>query len=112
MTADRLSAVRHPGEVLVEVLGEHGVSAYRIAAIMGVPYERLYQIVVGRRRISPDTALRLERALGLSAEYWLRLQAAYDLGRAWALRGDEIARIERVPGRSVDDSVQGVAAAC
>lgn len=70
MTADRLPAARHPGEILAEVLGDHGVSAYRLAAVVGAPYVRMYQIVVGGRGISPDTiALRPERALGFSAPY-------------------------------------------
>ena len=69
VTADRLPAARHPGEILAEVLGDHGVSAYRLATVVGVPYVRMYQIVVGGRGISPDTALRLERALGFSAAY-------------------------------------------
>ena len=110
MTVDRLPAARHPGEVLSEVLAEHGVSADRLAAVMGVPGVRTYQIVSGQRGISPDTALRLERALGLPAEFWMSLQVAHDLGRARASRGEEIGRIEPVPG-CVAAAVRGDGAA-
>ena len=99
MTADRLPIAKHPGEVLVEVLREHGVSDYRIAAILRVPYTRIYEIVRGRRGISADTALRLERALGLSAAFWMSLQVSCDLAQARALSGDEIGTIEPVIAR-------------
>ena len=98
MSVDRLADARHPGEVLSEVLGEHGVSAYRVEAIMGVPYTRIWQIASGQRGVSPDTALRLERALGRPAEFWMSLQVVYDLSRARASRDEEIGLIEPVPG--------------
>ena len=66
MSSEHVSAARHPGEVLAEVLAGRGVSAYRIAVIMRIPYVRTYEIVKGRRRITPDTALRLDRALWAS----------------------------------------------
>ena len=99
MSSEHVSAARHPGEVLAEVLAGRGVTAYRIAAIMHIPYERTYAVVTGRRKITPDTALRLECALGEpSAEYWLGLQASYDLVLAREAAGASLGSIEPVDG--------------
>ncbi|MBX3508666.1 MAG: HigA family addiction module antidote protein [Parvibaculum sp.] len=73
----------HPGEVLAEdFMKPLGLSANALAQKLGVPANRISAIVGGRRDISPDTALRLERAFGSSAEFWLSLQARYDLETA------------------------------
>jgi len=73
----------HPGEVLAEdFMRPLGLSANALAQRLGVPANRISSIVGGRRDISPDTALRLEKALGSSAEFWLNLQARYDLETA------------------------------
>jgi addiction module HigA family antidote len=70
----------HPGEVLSEdFMIPHGLTKYRVAKDIGVPPIRVSQIVNGKRSISADTALRLSRYFGTSAEIWLRLQARYDL---------------------------------
>lgn len=70
----------HPGEILLEELLEPlGVSQYRLALTIGVPPRRINEIVHGRRAITPDTALRLSRALGTSERFWLNLQNRYDL---------------------------------
>ena len=66
---------------------------------MRIPYVRTYEIVKGRRRITPDTALRLARALGEPpAEYWLGLQASYDLALAREAAGASLGSIEPVDG--------------
>ena len=68
-----------PGELLrEEFLEPMGLSKYRLAKETGVPAQRIGQIVLGRRRITADTDLRLCRFFGLSDGYWLRAQAAYD----------------------------------
>ncbi len=68
-----------PGELLKEeFLAPMGISQYRLAKEIGVPPQRISEIVHGRRSISADTDLRLCRFLGLSNGYWLRAQAAYD----------------------------------
>ncbi|MEQ8282639.1 MAG: HigA family addiction module antitoxin [Parvibaculum sp.] len=73
----------HPGEVLVEdFMAPLGLSANALAKRLGVPANRVSAIVGGKRDVSPDTALRLERASGSSAEFWLNLQARYDLETA------------------------------
>lgn len=70
----------HPGEILREdVLKPLGMSVNKLALSLGVPATRMQEIVNGRRAISPDTALRLARFLGTTAEFWVRLQARYEL---------------------------------
>jgi addiction module HigA family antidote len=70
----------HPGEVLLEdFMKPNGLSAYRVAKDIGVPALRINQIVKGERGISADTALRLARYFGTSAEVWVRMQARYEL---------------------------------
>ena len=70
----------HPGEVLAEdFMKPLGLSANALAQKLGVPANRISSIVGGKRDVSPDTALRLERAFGTSAEFWLNLQAHHDL---------------------------------
>ncbi|HPB51677.1 MAG TPA: HigA family addiction module antitoxin [Myxococcota bacterium] len=70
----------HPGEILVEeFLKPLGVSQYRLAKAICVPARRINEIVHGIRGISADTALRLARFFGTSPEFWMNLQARYDL---------------------------------
>ena len=81
----------HPGEVLREdFLKAMGLTQYALAKALGVPQIRISEIVNGRRAISPDTALRLSRYFGTSAEFWLGMQASYDLERARDLHGAAI----------------------
>ena len=68
-----------PGELLKEeFLGPMNLSQYRVAKEIGVPAQRIGEIVAGRRSITADTDLRLCRFFGLSNGYWLRAQVAYD----------------------------------
>jgi addiction module HigA family antidote len=68
-----------PGELLKEeFLVPMGISQYRLAKEIGVPAQRVGEIVAGRRAITADTDLRLCRFFGLSSGYWLRAQAAHD----------------------------------
>jgi addiction module HigA family antidote len=70
----------HPGEVLLEeFLRPMGVSQNRLALNIGVPARRINEIVLGKRGISADTALRLAKFFATSAEFWLGLQSQYDL---------------------------------
>src|SRR6478672_8897152 len=78
MTMAKLPAVT-PGELLLEeFLHPMGISKYRLAKEIGVPAQRIGEIVAGRRAITADTDLRLCRFFGLSNGYWLRAQVAYD----------------------------------
>jgi antitoxin HigA-1 len=70
----------HPGEVLLEdFLKPLKLSQYRVAKGLGVPPRRINEIVLGKRALSADTALRLARFFGTSARFWLNLQTGYDL---------------------------------
>ena len=69
-----------PGEILLEeFLIPLGISQYRLAKTIGVPPRRINEIVHGKRRITPETGLRMSRALGLSDRYWLNVQLDYDV---------------------------------
>src|SRR5664280_465466 len=83
-----------PGELLLEdFLIPMGITKYRLAKEIGVPAQRIGEIVAGRRAITADTDLRMCRFFGLSDGYWLRAQAAYDTEVAEARLADELARI-------------------
>jgi antitoxin HigA-1 len=70
----------HPGEVLLEdFIKPLDLSQYRVAKEIGVPPRRINEIVLGKRAVSADTALRLGRFFGTSARFWLNLQTVYDL---------------------------------
>ncbi len=70
----------HPGEILnEEFLRPMGVSQSRLARDIHVPHRRVNEIVLGKRNISPDTALRFSVYFGTSPEFWMNLQALYDL---------------------------------
>jgi antitoxin HigA-1 len=70
----------HPGEILLEeFLKPMGISQYRLAKDISVPPRRINEIVLGKRSISADTALRLSRYFGLSDRFWLNLQSRFDL---------------------------------
>jgi addiction module HigA family antidote len=70
----------HPGEILrQEFLEPMGISQYRLSKDISVPPRRINEIVHGKRAISADTALRLGRFFGMSPQFWLNLQARYDL---------------------------------
>lgn len=85
----------HPGEILNEdFLGPLGVSQYRLAQAVGVPPRRINEIVHGKRAISADTALRLARFFGTTPEFWINLQAQYDLRQAEKLIKKVVAKIE------------------
>ncbi|BAJ76004.1 plasmid maintenance system antidote protein [Microbacterium testaceum StLB037] len=84
----------HPGEVLLEdFINGLGITQNKLAVAIGVPPRRINEIVHGARGISADTALRLSRYFGTSAEFWINLQSYYELDRAEDLAGEQIAAI-------------------
>jgi addiction module HigA family antidote len=84
-----------PGELLLEeFLLPMGVSQYRLAKEIGVPAQRIGEIVAGKRAITADTDLRLCRFFGLSNGYWLRAQAAYDTEVAEETLAEVLERIK------------------
>src|SRR5271170_884760 len=72
----------HPGEHLAEELKEIGISAAEFSRRIGVPTNRVTQILNGRRSVTGDTALRLAHFFGTSAEFWLNLQSRYEIKMA------------------------------
>ncbi len=72
----------HPGEVLQDLLNEAGLTANALATALRVPANRIGGIIKGQRGITADTALRLARYFGTSAQMWVNLQAKYDLAVA------------------------------
>ncbi len=93
MTNQRKLAPVHPGEVLFEeFLKPMGLSQSRVALAIGVHPRRVNEIVLGKRGISADTALRLAKFFGTSAELWLGLQKDYELDVAMDEVGDLIDR--------------------
>lgn len=85
----------HPGEILrEEFLKPLEMSSYALAKGLRVPVPRINDIVLERRGITADTALRLARFFGTTEQFWLNLQSAYELSRAKSERGEEIAMIK------------------
>jgi addiction module HigA family antidote len=83
----------HPGEVLLEeFLLPLGISQNRLALDVRVPARRINEIVLGRRRVTADTALRLSRYLRTSPQFWLGLQSDYDLDLAEDNLGERLDR--------------------
>ena len=81
----------HPGEILLEEFIEPlDITQYRVAKATGVPPRRINEIVHGKRAVSADTALRLAKYFGTTPEFWLNLQARFDLEKARDRSGDEI----------------------
>ena len=88
-----------PGELLQEeFLIPMGLSQYRLAKEIGVPAQRIGQIVAGKRSVTADTDLRLCRFFGLSNGYWLRAQAAHDIEVAEFVLGKKLKKIKPWPG--------------
>jgi antitoxin HigA-1 len=100
MTTKKLAPV-HPGEVLLEeFLKPLGLSQNRLALNIGVPPRRVNEIVLGKRRVTAETALRLARYFDTTPQFWLGLQADYDLDVA----ADEL-------GERLDHEIRGHALA-
>ena len=83
----------HPGEILGDELEETGLTAKKLAEVIEVPPNRLYQVLAGKRSITADTALRLGQYFGMSADFWMNLQPAYELDLARQQSGKEIYRL-------------------
>jgi antitoxin HigA-1 len=92
----------HPGEILADELDAIGLSAAGLARLVDVPANRISQIVAGRRNVTADTALRLGRCFGTSADFWMNLQKTYELDLARAEIGPAL---ERIPQRTASEPV-------
>lgn len=83
----------HPGEILLlEFLEPMELSQYALAKAIGVPPRRINEIVLGKRAVSADTALRLGRYFGMEPQFWLNLQSRYDLDVAKDTLGKRLER--------------------
>jgi len=79
---EKLIPLTHPGEHLLEVLQDWGLTQYRLAKGLGVQQTRIMEIIKGRRAISADTSLRLAKFFDTTPEFWMNLQMNYDLAVA------------------------------
>ena len=99
--AEKLSPI-HPGEVLLEeFLNPMGLSQNRVALDIGVHARRINEIVLGKRSVTADTALRLARYFGTSPQFWMGLQADYDLDIALDNLGNRLEREVRLMATAV-----------
>ncbi len=94
----------HPGEMLLEeFVVPLGLTQTELAAALGVSYPRLNEIVNGRRSVTPDTALRLAKVVGMSADFWLGLQQDWNLWHAMqGPEADEISKLKPLPRKPRD----------
>ena len=94
----------HPGEILADELEEMDISAAQLARTIGVPPNRISQIIAGRRAVSADTALRLGRYFRMEADFWMNLQKIYDLDLARQELGSAIKHIPQRPSTPLQES--------
>ncbi len=90
----------HPGEILADELEELGVSPTELSRQIRVPANRISQIINGKRSITGDTALRLAHWFGTSPQFWMNLQALYDVRIAEEDAGTEIKTLPTKPEKS------------
>jgi addiction module HigA family antidote len=90
--AKRRIAPVHPGVYLKELLGELGISQYRLAKDLSVPDMRISLVVNGRRPVTAELALRLGRYFGQHPRYWINLQSRYDMDLAEDRLAEQVAR--------------------
>lgn len=87
----------HPGEMLLEeFLNPMGLTQRDLADAIHVPYQRVNELVNGRRGVTPSTALRLAKYFGMSADFWMNLQQRWDLYHARESEAEDLKRIKQV----------------
>lgn len=95
----------HPGEILrKEFLLPIGMTQQNLASAIRVPYQRVNEIVRGRRRVTPSTALRLSRFFGTSPGFWMNLQIRWDLYHAQL---SEAEQVEAIRPHELVDAIEG-----
>ncbi len=93
----------HPGEMLLEeFLKPMGITQRDLANAINVPYQRVNEIINGRRGITPSTALRLAKVFGVSADFWMNIQLRWDLYFAKESESDALNDIKPLPLRHLD----------
>ena len=93
----------HPGEILSDELSELGVTPTELARQLKVPVDRLMQIIQGKRGITGDTAVRLGHWFQTSPQFWLNLQATYDIRVAEPKLAEQIELLPRRPAVAQSD---------
>jgi addiction module HigA family antidote len=93
----------HPGETVAEIIIGNGLTAYRVASDIGVPLPRVNDVVLGKRAMTADLALRLAKYFGMSPEFFMNLQVKYELDMALDQIEDELAAIAKFD-RAVADA--------
>ncbi|MDG1041517.1 MAG: HigA family addiction module antitoxin [Flavobacteriaceae bacterium] len=92
----------HPGEVLrLEFLEPLNISAYRLSKDLGIPQTRISEITKGKRRITADTALRLSKYFGNSAQFWLGIQNDFDIEQERDEKKYELEKIQKFEAENV-----------
>ena len=71
----------HPGALILDNIAELGLSVAEAAASLGVSRQQIYNVIKGKSSVTAEMAVRLEKSMGGSADFWLRMQMAYDLSR-------------------------------
>jgi len=98
----------HPGEMLLEeFLVPMGISQRELATAINVSYQRINEIINGRRGVTPSTALRLSKFFGTTADFWMNLQLRWDLYQA---QQSERSELERITPRQPSPQVTGITA--
>ena len=93
----------HPGEMLLEeFLRPMGITQRNLANAINVPYQRVNEIINGRRGITPSTALRLAKVFGVSADFWMNIQLRWDLYFAMKSESDALNAIKPLPLNHLD----------
>lgn len=88
----------HPGEMLLEeFLKPMGITQRELANSINVPYQRVNEIINGKRGITPSTALRLSKVFGVSADFWMNIQLRWDLYFARQTESDALSKIRPLP---------------
>ncbi len=98
----------HPGEILADELEELGISPTELSRQIRVPANRISQIINAKRAITGDTALRLAHWFGTSPQFWMNLQALYDVRLAEEEAGTEIEALPTKPEKSPTSRPQPV----
>ena len=97
MRIPKKRAPSHPGDILLnDFLAPMGVSQRQLSESIHVPYQRVNELINGKRGITPSTALRLSAFFGNSSEFWLNLQQAYELYHVLQRESEELKTISRV----------------
>ena len=99
--SDRMDVI-HPGEVLMaDFIDGFGITQHRLAVAIGVPPRRINEIVHGKRGITADTAVRLARYFGTTAEFWMSLQTHYELRLQRRALAEQLTAIEPIGAVSI-----------